>query len=332
LILLIINEKTLEYNPFIKTLNINEKIEIKKITSFIKKYSDSKNTFEKYQSIIEIISSKYIVNKSDIDINKFLSNIISILEKQNLKITHMSFQLSDERKLDNQIIKLGKELKELVLNIIQITKKQTLDISKVSALLKEENDINLKLDDTINYIEDTIKYKVAKTDDEIIYLIKHINIISLISKTNINDNLKELILEQFSQTLEIFKDISNEYIFAIELNNTLSKYGTFEKNKFYEKETIKYSDLINKLNLLENNKDNLSIWLDYNELLNRMKKYDLIKIVDAIESDILPKDLIVEAYYYNFYNSLLRTVFKEYKVLSRFSRLSHEEVVIILKI
>jgi very-short-patch-repair endonuclease len=322
-----INEKTLEYIPFIKTLNINEKIEIKRITCFIKEYSDSKNTFEKYKNIIEIILSKYIVNKSDIDINKFLTNIISILEKQNLKITHMSLQLSDERKLDKQIIDLGIELKELVLSVIQITKKQTLGILKVSALLKEENDIDLKLNDTINYIEDTIKYKVAKTDAEIIYLTKHIDIISLISKTNINDNLKELILEQFSQTLEIFKNISNEYIFVIELNNALSEYGTFEKNKFYEKETIKYSDLINKLNLLENNKDNLSIWLDYNELLNRMKKFNLVKIVNSIESNVLSKNLIIEAYCYNFYNSLLRTVFKEYKILNKFSRLSHEEVI-----
>ncbi|MEA2018561.1 MAG: hypothetical protein U9N59_08940, partial [Campylobacterota bacterium] len=330
-----INEKTLEYIPFIKKININEKIEIEQITCFIKEYNDSKNTFEKYKNIIEIISTKYLDNKLDIDMNKFLSDIIKILEKQNLKISNISLQLSEERKLDSQILELGSKLKELILNIIQITKKQTLDISKVSqqlslekeldekilliddetkelairvlkileiqelsstqislklksenildkqilelgpdlkelvlniiqitrkqtldiskvsALLKEENNLNLKLNNMINYIENTAKYKVAKTNNEIVDLTKHISIINSINKTNINNDLKELLLEQFSITYEILKNISIEYLLTIEINNNLSKYGTFKENKFYGKDTIKYLDLINKLNLLE---------------------------------------------------------------------------------
>ncbi len=297
---LIQNVSELYEKSFIKKLYYHiEDINILELKDKLEIINDNINN---YQLVIQ----KYEIDNY-IKIEKLINLINEFLDSKE------SYKIGKEGvySLISEIIDSSEQIdiNSYIDTLLSFLKEQQYPIAEVSRLLTEEATISTELISVVNMIKEDFNFNLLETNEELEQLQSHINIIADVNNSPIFDSLKISLINDFFNTYEILKDIKNESGLASAQMNELIKYGEFKSNLFYNKQTSKYIDLSNKLNSIDNNIDNLSIWLDYKNLLAKIKGLGLIKIIEAIESDVLPKELIITAYYYNFYNSLLRTTF-----------------------
>lgn len=258
-------------------------------------------------NIIKLIDSilDYKLVKQDLDTGKaFVEEII-----------HSSF--------DNSIVNTT----TFINNILDFLEKQELPFASIANMLIEEKNSIIDLNNVTKSIKEELLYDLKQTDEEVESINQHLELINKIKKSDITPSLKELFINDFKETEDIFIDIVSKQGIAFSINYQISEYGTLDPVKFYGNDINRYENLISKLDDIHSNIDNLSIWIDCNNLLKRIREYGLIQIIESTEKHKLPKEAIIDAYYYNFYNSLLKSAFRKYPLLNKFSRLAHEEVI-----
>jgi very-short-patch-repair endonuclease/exonuclease VII small subunit len=96
-------------------------------------------------------------------------------------------------------------------------------------------------------------------------------------------------------------------------------------NDIFFGENIKINDCIEKLDNVDDNRQTISIWINYRQITHDLNKQLLNQIVENIENQTLPIDEIIKNFEYNFYHTLLKEIFRKNQLFNKFSRLSHEQ-------
>ncbi len=350
--------KEIRINNYIKTLlSGDEQIHIS-LTSYLTEFSENMDNFNTFIEEIEKTYQKHFIKKiyhhiDDIDIvelkykleeiNKkidiYLLTIDGLIIDRNINIDKIA-ELIDSHSQIKKIHNAGVDFINKIINnnatsninifidkLLSFIDNQNMPIIDIVNMIQLDLDLTDKLNKLSEHIKFDLKYELEQTDEEIKLIKYHIAFISSIKSANISESIKNILIKQYYSTVDLLQNISKKHIKIVSLNNEIEKYGKLNSSIFYGNKLSDYRRLIDKLNRVNENIDNLSIWIDYKKLLLKIKDLGLISIINSIEDEILPKELIIEAYYYNFYNSLLKFAFKSYPLLNTFSRLSHEEVI-----
>ena len=124
-----------------------------------------------------------------------------------------------------------------------------------------------------------------------------------------------------------FDSISEYYEKYLTANKELEKFTNFDKSFYSENEKLSIQNCLDKLCNIEENKNSLSIWCDLNRISKKLRELGLEKILDKVENDNLKKELVIPIFNFNFYNTLVKKIFRENKLLQQFSRLNHEQII-----
>ncbi|MDD3056600.1 MAG: DUF4011 domain-containing protein [Aliarcobacter sp.] len=273
-------------------------IENKCDKNFIKKLYYDKND-------IDIIELKDKLERINSDIESYLVSIYKTtnINKNNDLELEIFKLLKTDLDLDEVFISIKRYdvgINDLLFNFeefINYTK-------KLSVLLKDSN-FNLS-DETYNLILDTK------------------NLYDFIVSSSLDPETKKLLCCNFN-IIDIFRTIANiqKRINGIYLE--IEKKGTL--NDCFFGKNIKISDCIYKLNNLNENKNELSIWINYRQIADQLRNLGLETIIIALEKGVIPIDNIVKNFKYNFFHTLLKDIFKENSLFNKFNRLSHEQTI-----
>jgi len=110
-----------------------------------------------------------------------------------------------------------------------------------------------------------------------------------------------------------------------QINERIKSYGTLENSFLGEGKS--FLSLLKKLDELDTQQSSLTQWIDFQKLLSKLKALGLRAMMESAERKEIPKDKLVDTFYYNYYNSLLEEAFKEYPVLHDFTQLKHNSIV-----
>jgi superfamily I DNA and/or RNA helicase/very-short-patch-repair endonuclease len=215
----------------------------------------------------------------------------------------------------------------------------------------EEELFKLITSDELEDIFATVKRNDIGINNFILNFEEFINLSQKINSSikNIDIELSDELYEQIVKTKEVY-----EFIFSsnLELNlkqyltrnieniNILESIATIQKNieKIYHEmeskasikdeffgENIKISDCIKKIKKINENQQTLSIWINFRQITHDLNNQGLTQITTAIENGQLPIEEIINNFKYNFYNTLLKEIFRKNELFNKFNRLSHEE-------
>lgn len=149
---------------------------------------------------------------------------------------------------------------------------------------------------------------------------------NFIETSALPNTIKKVLCDEYTKTEEILKEINAIYeklstnIYAVE------KYGSLTP-VFFGDNSFNLDYCIEKLDNLEANQSMLMIWSDYQRFTQELHRLGLSEIVFAHEQELLPLDMLVPSLNYNFFNTLAKEFYREYPIMNRFSRLSHEQAI-----
>lgn len=235
--------------------------------------------------------------------------------------------IEGEKQVRQAISNLGKDIKDEISDIdiaklLNFFVAQKADISQITGMIRNEYNEQLVVNNLENLIKNELDIKLEKTQTEIENINATKKIYYTIMESNLSVPIKEALIEQFEQNLSILKPIDGLYINVQTNLNELNQYssltdGMFPKMKKVDNYTALISTMITNI-------QTLSIWIDYKNIIKKLRDSELGKIVDAVEQGILPKEKITDVYYYNFYYSILRKAFVTYPQIEQHGRISQE--------
>lgn len=199
---------------------------------------------------------------------------------------------------------------------------QEADTSAIVQMIRNEyNDQRVA-----NTLDNQIKYELGihleKTQAEIDTINATKKLYSTITESKLSTQLKNSLIKDFEQIFSMIQSIFDINITFETRLNELNQYSSLTNGLFPKmKKVIEYNTLTS---IMIENIHTLSVWLDYKNIIKKLRDAELGKIVDAVEKEILPKEKITEAYYYNFYYSILREAFAVYPQIERSGRVSQE--------
>lgn len=262
---------------------------------------------------------KLYYDKNDVDILELkdkLEKINSDIESYIVSI-YKSTNINKNNNLESEIFKLLKS---------------DIDLDEVFVSIKRYdvgiNDLLFNFDEFINYTKKlSILLSNSNFDlsDETYNLILDTkNLYDFIESVSLEKELKRILCVDFN-IVDILKSISNIQEKINDIYKEIEKKGTLSDCFFGE--NIKISDCINKLNNLNDNRNTLSIWINYRQITEQLRNLGLESIITALEKGVMPVDDIVKNFKYNFYHTLLKDIFRENEIFNKFNRLSHEQTI-----
>lgn len=291
----LLNKYNIELNPLLEQFN--------DLTSSMNNYYTVNERRALYSDIEEMDLLEFrnkieFTNESiDENINKFKTMFSALLDTDLLELNNI-----DSSSFQN-ISCLENTLQEL--NVLVAVKN---DLFTIIEKLKKQYSVDL------NISENT-----KRSIDRVLSFYEEIQ------NSKLDDNIKTLLIKDYSQVsnLEQIKKIKNKLDITID---EIEKYGTIDMS-FYGDKIQKIAQFIEKLEHIEENKQTLSIWSDFNKVSHAITVLGLGNIVDQVENKYMPLDMIVPVFYYNFYNTLIQDIFRHYTQLNSFTRLSHEQAI-----
>lgn len=166
---------------------------------------------------------------------------------------------------------------------------------------------------------------VTGKEEEINSLALALGINSKIIKSRISHSTANAVLKDIEKLHRVFQQIVESSSNVDRAYDDIGKYASF--SSLFFRTCRSFKDRAEKLSLAESASGDLPVWLGYRQAALKLSEKQLTAIPKAVESGALPKDAIVESFYYNFYHSLLRMSFRKYPVLANFSRISHEKAI-----
>jgi very-short-patch-repair endonuclease len=296
---------------------------------------DMLNIFSDQDLPVNSVVQKMIQEKEILSLYENISNdeksiildFLVFMENQNISEEDLINQIKDELFLIKTVNSYDNEEQKLLIEVLEILSAQELNFQKISELLIIEESFKTKIAEIkekfikeYSFDMDVFSHYDLKT------LKEHIEYNKIIQSSDLNINLKKGLIENFNNVYNTMSQINLYYGKSIEKNSQLSGYGNLNHSVFYGSDN-KYQQYINKLNNVKENEKDLSIYLDYKNITKNLKELGLEDLLKAVNEGKLPIDLITDAFYYNFYHSLLKTAFQKYPLMNRFSRLSHEEII-----
>lgn len=166
------------------------------------------------------------------------------------------------------------------------------------------------LENLLDYLEEVEKINASK------------RLFDKIQESELMLDTKKLLFLDFKNTIVLFNRVIDTYKnFKLHHSDFTQFYPSIQAHDIFNKTLNEY---IAELNEMLKNAQNLGKWVEYKNYRNSLIQLDLSEIVDFIEKKILPVEKITDAYYYNFYYSILRKVFAAYPQIEQCGRVSQE--------
>ena len=275
-------------------------------------------------------------------INEQLSPYIKTISKyvidENEKLFEIHQIFRDFNEVKSAFIEGEKQVRQAISNLekettneisdIDITKllsffvSQEADVSQIARMIRNEYNEQVVVNEIENRIKNELGIELEKTPTEIDTINATKKIYYAIMESHLSIPLKEALIKQFEQNFSILKSIDALYsTFRTNLHE-LNRYSTLTNGMFPKMK--KLVDYIATISSMQENIQTLSVWLDYKNIIKKLRGSELGKIVDAVEKGVLPKEKITDAYYYNFYYSILRKAFVAYPQIEQRGRISQE--------
>lgn len=199
---------------------------------------------------------------------------------------------------------------------------QKIDVSRVIKMIRNEYNDQISVNLLDNQMKDELGIYYEKNQSEIDRINATKKIYYLIIESKLSNILKTSIINDFKQIFSIIESIYNCYtkfetqtIVVNQLSSSVN--GIFQKMKKVNDYNILISNMISNIHTL-------SVWLSYKNIVEKLYDENLEKIVKSVEKETLPKNKIIDAYYYNFYYSILRKAFAVYPQIEQYGRVSQE--------
>ena len=154
---------------------------------------------------------------------------------------------------------------------------------------------------------------------------KSLDSYEFIYQSNIEEPFKQLLYSDIHATNK-FDTLLKQGKKIEEIYEALKPYGLIQ-NEFWGDSKNSVASRLKKLKGLEEHKSKLSSWISFQQLLKKLKEMGLKEMMLSAERKEIPKEKLVDTFYFNYYNSLLNEAFLEYSVLENFSRLKHDALV-----
>lgn len=294
----------------------------------LKEISEFNNLIEKLQNTgnSEYLESLYS-NKNDINYIDLLNKINEI----NSKINGIESCCKENLNLD--ILNLNDYYIENI-DIEDLNKAEN-DLEKfdirafdLMGLFTNLFEKLFKLNDTSYEIEKKafIKLELINLTKDMDRISKNVDMYKYIQSSDMDNQIKLVLINSFEKYQQV-ENVSSLYGNYIEENTKIKKYTSFDKTFYSEDKYISITDCIKKLDKGEENKNTLSVWTDLNRISKSLKKLGLELILKKVEDENLEKDLVIPIFKFNFYNTLIKNIFRENKLLQNFNRLTHEQLI-----
>lgn len=166
------------------------------------------------------------------------------------------------------------------------------------------------IDTILDYLEEMIKINATK------------KVYYAIVESRLSPSVQAFLIQNFQHTLPVFQTIIKEYEDVQKLLIEINKHSSLINGVFPIPR--KFNEYNIELTAMSNNIHHLPVWLNYRTISKELEELSLKKIIDAVERDKLPKDKIIDAYYYNFYYSILRKAFSLNPLIEQRGRVSQE--------
>ncbi|PRM90636.1 hypothetical protein CJ671_02165 [Aliarcobacter cryaerophilus] len=281
--------------------------------------------FEDYLSLIDELEKncdkkfikKLYYDKDDVDVIELKDKLEIVNENLETFTTtlYKKINLNKNNCFEDELIKLVNEDLNIEDIIISIKK---CDVGINDLFLNFENFINTSLK-LMNICKNINIESLDKNYESILGTKK---LYKLINDSELDFNLKIKLYKDFS-SISILQNISNIQYKINDIYNEIKTSGNISDD-FYGV-NIGIRDCINKLEILEDNKRTLSVWINYKQISHDINEMGLTPIVEKIENKELPVDDIIKSFKYNFYHTLIKEIFKNNEVFNKFNRLSHEQ-------
>lgn len=288
-------------------------------------YKDSLiESLESYNSSLDLLEKdcnkkfikKIYYDREDIDIIELKNKLETINDDlDNLTNSiHKSTNISKNSDFGREIFNLitSEKLEDIFIKI----KKYDIGINDLTSDFELFIDLSQKLNESSNGqnidLNDEAYELIVDTKDLFIFILD----------SSLDENLKQYLVKDIDR-VNILKKISHIQNDIDKIYQKIEIKGTI--NDIFFGENIKINDCIEKLDKLDDNKQTLSIWINYRQIVHDLKNHGLSLIVESVEDKILPIDEIIANFTYNFYHTLLKEIFRKNQLFNRFNRLSHEQ-------
>ncbi len=305
-------------------LNLLSSGEISKYTLLISYQEQMKENLESFNNSfneIEKTNNKKFIKKlyydrNDVDIIELRDKIeeinenIDYLTKSFYKITN----INQNSILDNEFLKLitSDSLEEA----FAIIKSNDIGINNFILNFEKFMNLSQKINQSIENID------IDLSDKKYEQIVKTRELYEFIINSNIDKSLK-LYLFQHIENINIFESIASTQKDIEDIYYEIESKGSIKDEFFGENTTI--SDCIEKLDKIDDNKQTLSIWINFRQITHDINNQGLTSIITAIENGSLPHNEIINNFKYNFYHTLVKEIFRKNELFNKFNRLSHEE-------
>ncbi|MAC84779.1 MAG: hypothetical protein CL624_11670 [Arcobacter sp.] len=285
---------------------------------------EDNSIFDKLEKEKEILTLYENITNEDQNI---ALDILHFIEKQKITEEELIDRINTEIFLVKTFNSIDNNEQELLIKVLRILSLQKVSLEKISELFFIEKELENKILEiktkSINkYSFDMEVFSYYDVDT----LKDHIKCNQIIQLSDLDINIKKELIKNFNSVYRNMCIINEYYGNSIQKNSQLSEYGKINFSVFFNSGNT-YNQYVNKLKDVESNAKDLSIYLDYKNISKNLKELGLEDLLKAVTEGRLPVDLIPDAFYYNFYHSLLKTAFQKYPLMNNFSRLSHEEII-----
>lgn len=303
---LLISGETSKYNLLISYKD--------SLTENLKSYNNLLNETEKTSD--KKFIKKLYYDKDDIDIIELKDKLETINDDIDYLIEsfYKASNLNQNSNLEEELFKLitSDELEDIFATV----KRNDVGINHFILNFEEFINLSQKINSSIKNID------IELSDELYEQIVKTKELYEFIFGSNLDNNLKQYITQNIDNMsilesiAETQRNIENIYL-EIESKGSI-------KDEFFG-ENIKICDCIEKLEKIDENKQTLSIWINFRQITHDLNNQGLTSIITAIENESLPNNEIIKNFKYNFYHTLLKEIFRKNELFNRFSRLSHEE-------
>jgi len=286
----------------------NEILELEKINNLA--YLNSLYKDKTDIDYLEVLNKIELVNIKINSLKTYCKEALS------LNIVNLEDDFFEKINIDN-LKQASFEVENFEVESLNILKTFKILFDKINAV----GEISSKIE-----IETSLVMSLNNLNKNIIEIATTSKLYELIISSNLNDEIKSWIINNFEKYNQIvsIRSYYEKYLIA---NKELEKFTNFDKSFYSENEKLSIQNCLDKLCNIEENKNSLSIWCDLNRISKKLRELGLEKILDKVENDNLKKDLVIPIFNFNFYNTLVKKIFRENELLQQFSRLNHEQII-----
>jgi very-short-patch-repair endonuclease len=154
-----------------------------------------------------------------------------------------------------------------------------------------------------------------------------------INSTTLPDDIHIWLLnENALSRLEYFEEMMKKL--SSQLDSFCAAYSYFESqfpdghHIYKEVDPLQpdFSAIVSRTSQALAARHDLSMWLDFLRARKTVEKLQLSQIASLVEDNRIAVDALVPAFFYIFYNSLVKKIFIDYPMLRQFNGLNHEQI------